>query len=135
MDSPSLEWSDITPEALALKTNQDLVKQGVVETRSSASGKPQWRIRQEASASDRAIQNIGGIAAEALQQYVERIERLEEEKRALSEDIKQVLAEAKSTGFDTKIIRAIVKLRRIEEHDRKEQEELLDLYKAALGMV
>jgi uncharacterized protein (UPF0335 family) len=79
-------------------------------------------------------ETIGGIAGEALQQYVDRIERLEEEKRALSEDIKQVYSEAKSTGFDIKILRKIISLRRVEEHDRKEQEELLDLYKQALGM-
>jgi uncharacterized protein (UPF0335 family) len=79
-------------------------------------------------------ETIGGIAGEALQQYVERIERLEEEKKALSEDIKQVFSEAKSTGFDVKILRKIIALRRVEEHDRKEQEELLDLYKRALGM-
>jgi uncharacterized protein (UPF0335 family) len=79
-------------------------------------------------------ETIGGIAGEALQQYVDRIERLEEEKKALSEDIKQVYSEAKSTGFDIKILRKIISLRRVEEHDRKEQEELLDLYKRALGM-
>jgi uncharacterized protein (UPF0335 family) len=79
-------------------------------------------------------ETIGGIAGEALQQYVDRIERLEEEKKALSEDIKQVYSEAKSTGFDVKIIRKIISLRKVEEHDRKEQEELLELYKAALGM-
>ncbi len=79
-------------------------------------------------------ETVGGIAAEALQQYIDRIERLEEEKKALSEDIKQVYSEAKSTGFDVKIIRKIVSLRRVEEHDRKEQEELLELYKRAIGM-
>lgn len=77
---------------------------------------------------------IGGIAGEALQQYVDRIEKLEEEKKALSEDIKQVYSEAKSTGFDVKIIRKIISMRKVEEHTRKEQEELLDLYKMALGM-
>lgn len=79
-------------------------------------------------------EQIGGIAGEALQQYVDRIERLEEERKALSEDIKQVYSEAKSTGFDVKILRKIISLRKVEEHDRKEQEELLDLYKRALGM-
>jgi len=77
---------------------------------------------------------VGGIAAEALQQYIDRIEKLEEEKKALAEDIKQVYAEAKSTGFDTKVIRKIVALRRVEDHERKEMEELLDLYKRAIGM-
>jgi uncharacterized protein (UPF0335 family) len=77
---------------------------------------------------------IGGIAAEALQQYVDRIEHLEEEKKALSEDIKQVYSEAKSNGFDVKILRKIISLRKVDENDRKEQEEILELYKIALGM-
>ena len=81
-----------------------------------------------------STETIGGVAADALQQYVDRIEKLEEEKKALSEDIKQVYGEAKSTGFDVKIIRKIVALRRVADHDRKEQEELLELYKHALGM-
>ncbi|MTJ94026.1 MAG: DUF2312 domain-containing protein [Desulfovibrio sp.] len=79
-------------------------------------------------------ETIGGIAAEALLQYVERIERLEDEKKALSEDIKQVYSEAKATGFDVKILRKVISLRKVEENDRKEEEELLELYKAALGM-
>ncbi len=77
---------------------------------------------------------IGGIAADALQQCVERIERLEEEKKALSEDIKQVYSEAKGTGFDTKILRKIIAMRKMEDHERREQEELIDLYKRAVGM-
>jgi uncharacterized protein (UPF0335 family) len=77
---------------------------------------------------------IGGIAAEALRNYIDRIEKLEEEKKALGEDIKQVYSEAKATGFDTKILRKIVSLRRVEDNERKEQEELLDLYKRAVGM-
>ena len=79
-------------------------------------------------------ETIGGIAAESLQQFVDRIERLEEEKKALSEDIKQVYLEVKATGFDVKIVRKIISLRRLEDHDRKEQDELLDLYKRAMGM-
>ena len=77
---------------------------------------------------------IGGIAAEALRQTIERIERLEEEKKALQGDIKDVYAQAKSQGFDTKIIRQIVRLREMEDHERGETEQLLDLYKAAIGM-
>ncbi len=77
---------------------------------------------------------IGGIAAEALRQTIERIERLEEEKKALQGDIKDVYAQAKSQGFDTKIIRQIVRLRKMEDHEREETEQLLDLYKAAIGM-
>lgn len=78
--------------------------------------------------------SVGGIAAEALRQFIERIERLEEEKAALQADIKDVYAQAKSQGFDTKIIRQIVRLRKMEDHEREETEQLLDLYKAAIGM-
>lgn len=76
-----------------------------------------------------------GIAADRLKQIVERLERLEEEKREVGDQIKEVLAEAKGEGFDVKILRQVLRLRRMKPHDRSEQEELLDLYKAALGMV
>ena len=78
--------------------------------------------------------DVGGIASERLQSFVERLERFEEEKAALSEDIKEVYSEAKSGGFDIKIMRQIVRLRKMNTADRREQEELLDLYKNALGM-
>ena len=78
--------------------------------------------------------DVGGIASERLQSFVERLERLEEEKAALSEDIKEVYSEAKSGGFDIKIMRQIVRLRKMNTADRREREELLDLYKNALGM-
>lgn len=78
--------------------------------------------------------DVGGIAAERLRSLIERIERLEEEKAALSADIREVYAEAKGTGFDTKIMRQILKLRKMEQADRQEQEHLLTLYKEALGI-
>ena len=84
--------------------------------------------------SDRQTQP-GGIAAGQLRSFVERIERLEEEKKALSEDIKDVFGEAKATGFDTKVLRQVVALRRQDTAERQEQEALLDLYLHALGMV
>lgn len=74
------------------------------------------------------------IAADRLRLFIERIERLEEEKRGLADDIKQVYGEAKSTGFDAKTIRAIVRLRGMEKHHREEAEALLETYKAALGL-
>jgi len=77
---------------------------------------------------------VGGIAGDHLRSFIERIERLEEEKKALAEDIKEVYAEAKGTGFDVKIMRQLVRLRKMEDHDREEQEEILDLYKRAIGM-
>lgn len=76
----------------------------------------------------------GGIAADRLKSFIERIERLEEEKAALQADIKEVYSEAKSTGFETKIMKEIVKLRKKDAHTRKEEEQLLDLYKRAVGM-
>ncbi len=74
------------------------------------------------------------ISAEQLRLLIERIERLEEEKKAMADDIKDVYAEAKSTGFDTKTMRTIVRLRKMEKHHRDEAEMLLDTYKAALGL-
>jgi len=76
---------------------------------------------------------IGGIAADALRQFVDRIERLEEEKKALSDDIKDVYAQAKSQGFDIKIVRKIISLRKKDRQEREEEEEILALYLAALG--
>lgn len=76
----------------------------------------------------------GGIAGDQLRSFIERIERLEEEKRGLAEDLKEVYAEAKGTGFDPKIMRQIIKERRMDKDDRDEQEALLDVYRRALGM-
>lgn len=78
--------------------------------------------------------NIGGISAEQLKSYVERIERLEEEKAKVAEDVREVYSEAKATGFDTKTLRQVVKLRKMDHDDRQEQEYMLDLYKKALGL-
>ena len=78
--------------------------------------------------------DVGGIAAERLRALVERIERLEEEKAALSADIREVYGEAKSSGFDVKTLRQVIRLRKIDHADRQEQEALLDLYKRALGL-
>jgi len=76
----------------------------------------------------------GEVSSERLLSFLLRIEKLEESKAAVLEDIKDVYSEAKSTGFDAKIIRQIVRLRKMEVEKRREQEELLDLYKCALGM-
>lgn len=74
------------------------------------------------------------VAADQLRLFIERIERLEEEKKGISDDIKDVYAELKATGYDVKTVRAIVKLRRMEKHARQEAEQLLETYKAALGL-
>jgi uncharacterized protein (UPF0335 family) len=78
--------------------------------------------------------NVGGIAGDRLKQYIERIERLEEEKAGTAEDIRDVFSEAKSAGFETKIMRQIIKLRKMDNQKRIEHEELLDLYKSAIGL-
>lgn len=80
------------------------------------------------------MSDVGGITAEQLKSYMERIERLEEEKAAMAADIKEVFAEAKANGFDAKIMRQVLKLRKMDSNDRAEQEALLDLYMSALGM-
>jgi uncharacterized protein (UPF0335 family) len=75
-----------------------------------------------------------GIAADQLRSYIERIERLEEEKRGLSADIRDVYAEAKGNGFEPKVMRRVVALRRMESADRQELDALLDLYRNAVGI-
>ncbi|WP_144185192.1 DUF2312 domain-containing protein [Elioraea rosea] len=75
-----------------------------------------------------------GIAADRLRSLVERIERLEEERKALAGDIKDIYAEAKSAGFDVKVLRQIIRIRKQDQAEVEEQESLLDLYKRALGM-
>ena len=74
------------------------------------------------------------VAAGQLRAFVERIERLEEDKKTVAEDIKEVYAELKGTGFDTKAVRTIVRLRKKDQAERQEEETILDLYKNALGM-
>jgi uncharacterized protein (UPF0335 family) len=74
------------------------------------------------------------VAADELRLLLERIERLEEQKKGISDDIRDVYSEAKARGYDTKIMRQIIRLRRMETHDRQEMEALLDTYKAALGL-
>src|SRR5262249_17077461 len=82
-----------------------------------------------------SMPEVGGIAGERLRSFIERVERLEEEKRALAADIKEVYAEAKGSGFDTKTKRQVVKNRRLDKDDPDEQETQLHLYKRALGML
>jgi uncharacterized protein (UPF0335 family) len=76
----------------------------------------------------------GGIAADRLRSLVDRIERLEEERKALSNDIKDIYGEAKSAGFDVKVLRQLIRIRKQEAADVEEQETLLDVYRRALGM-
>src|SRR3954453_12670903 len=88
------------------------------------------RARQEADPDP----EVGGIAVDRLRSIIERIERLEEERKALASDIKDIYAEAKSAGFDVKVLRQLISIRRKEPAEVEEQDTLLDLYKRALGM-
>jgi uncharacterized protein (UPF0335 family) len=88
------------------------------------------RARQIATADP----EVGGIAVDRLRSIIERIERLEEERKALGNDIKDIYAEAKSAGFDVKVVRQLISIRRKEPADVEEQETLLELYRRALGM-
>jgi uncharacterized protein (UPF0335 family) len=77
--------------------------------------------------------DTGGIAAERLRSFVQRIERLEEDKAALAQDLREVYAEAKGEGFDTKVLRKLIGLRKRDPRQRREEDELLELYLSALG--
>ncbi len=83
---------------------------------------------------DDSVQDIGGVAGQRLKSFLDRIERLEEEKKGIADDIKDIYAEAKGVGFEVKIMRKILKLRKMEAEKRREEEELLELYKAAIGL-
>lgn len=76
----------------------------------------------------------GAIAADQLRLFIERIERLEEEKKGIADDIRDVYAESKSNGYDVKIMRQIVRLRKMETHDRQEMDAILDTYRSALNL-
>ena len=76
----------------------------------------------------------GSVAADQLRLFIERIERLEEEKKGIADDVKDVYAEAKANGYDTKTMRAIVRLRKMEKHARDEMDALLETYRNALGL-
>ncbi len=78
--------------------------------------------------------DVAGIAADRLRSFVERIEKLEEERAAIATDIREVYSEAKGTGFDVKTMRQVIKLRKLEPADRQEQEALLDIYARALNI-
>ncbi len=79
--------------------------------------------------------DVGGVAGARLKAFIERIERLEEEKTAIATDIKDIYAEAKGVGFDVKAIRKLIRMRKMDEQKRREEEEILEVYKAALGIV
>jgi len=84
--------------------------------------------------SDDVTESTQAIAVGQLRSFIERIERLEEEKKTIGDDIRDVYAELKGTGFDAKAVRTIIRLRKKEDHERQEEEAIIDLYKEALGM-
>lgn len=88
-----------------------------------------FQDQRETTAND-----TGGVSGQRLKAFIERVERLEEEKAALAEDVKDIFAEAKAVGFDVKIMRKVIRLRKMDKEKRQEEEELLELYKAAIGL-
>jgi len=84
--------------------------------------------------SDNVMDETQSVAVGQLRAFIERIERLEEEKKTISDDIKDVYAELKGNGFDSKAVRTIIRLRKQEDHERQEEEAMIQLYKDALGM-
>jgi uncharacterized protein (UPF0335 family) len=103
------------PDDLSSTTNDDAAKS---------------RARQEADPDPM----VGGVAADRLLSIIERIERLEEERKAIANDIKDIFAEGKSAGFDVGVLKQLIRLRKKEPAEVEEQETLLDLYKRAIGM-
>src|SRR5690349_3701607 len=97
----------------------------VQPARASANHSHQWSFASMAE---------GTVAADQLRLFIERIERLEEEKKGLADDVRDVYSEAKSNGYDTKTMRAIVRLRKMETHARQEADALLETYRSALGL-
>lgn len=91
-------------------------------------------LDDEAAEEGDGTTDAGGVSVKRLKQLIERVERLEEEKASIASDIKDVYGEAKSTGFDTKTMRKLVRLRKMDEQKRNEEDELLDLYRAAIGL-
>lgn len=92
------------------------------------------KIKEETPAG-KGHNRVGGVAVDQLQSVVERIENLMEDKSAIASDIRDVFSEAKGNGFDTKAIRAIIKLRALDAAERDRQEEVLDTYRRALGLI
>ncbi len=91
-------------------------------------------VNDDAENEEGQVKDVGGVAGKRLLTFIDRIERLEGEKSELADDIKDVYAEAKGVGFEPKIIRKLISMRKKEVEKRREEEELIELYKAAIGM-
>jgi uncharacterized protein (UPF0335 family) len=81
------------------------------------------------------LQSVGGVQGDALNSYIERVEKLEEEKANIASDIRDVMAEAKGNGYDPKVMRQVIRLRKMDSADRAENDELVTLYMQAIGMI
>ncbi len=93
------------------------------------------QTKDETTDKTSGAEDSASVAGKRLLSFLERVERLEEEKKALSEDIKEVYAEAKGVGFEPKIMKRLVKLRKMEPETRAEEDDLMDIYKKAIGML
>lgn len=126
---------EVTATPAQVKEALRVVKGGMA--RAHAAGQEQRDIEEAtgvAAGQKRREAEAAGIAVDRLRSIIERIERLEEERKALGGDIKDIFSEAKSAGFDVKVIRQLLAIRRKEPAEVEEQETLLDLYRRALGM-
>lgn len=103
-------------------------------TKSTSDGKERPNDMPGVTHADEVTETSQTVAAGQLRAFIERVERLEEEKKTISDDIKEVFAEMKGTGFDVKAVRKLIRLRKQDQAERQEEEAILDLYKAALGM-
>lgn len=122
----SLKVGDVETPHIPLSTVKQALKQ--TSTPKDPDTKQMFNDRES------GVDAYAGIAANQLKAFVERIERLEEEKKCIADDIKDVYAEAKGNGYDVKIMRKVVTLRKKQPHEREEEEAVLDLYMHALGM-
>ena len=95
---------------------------------------PKKKAKTQDREEERGIGDNSGVSGKRLESFIQRIERLEEEKKGLAEDIRDIYSEAKATGFDAKTLRKIVRLRKMNVEKRREEQELLDLYCAAIGL-
>ena len=131
----SLEFDPTTPigAALAQKIGGEMLHDTKQATHAREIGQADIEHDALGIREENAV-NVGGIAADRLRSIIERIERLEEERKALGNDIKDIYSEAKSAGFDIRVLRKLISLRKIEANDREEMEGLLDVYMRALGM-
>ena len=116
---------------MVTKNDDDAVRDLIGDDAPTSDGKP----RPNRKGRDEDTDSTQTVAAGQLRAFIERIERLEEEKKTVADDIKEVFAEMKGTGFDVKAVRQIIRLRKKDQAERQEEEAILELYMSALGMI